>query len=188
MNDKKDVSIEYAHIYTNDKINEEHKLSLDILGSLKKKLVQNNQSAVLVILVDDYSFPDPSFSYEEFENWLSSHGHHPDLILRESQLIPLCDVVIAKLHDGKLQKELTEYIKAKKYPCSLFVAAWYLLRLGYLSHDSFNEDFYAQKLINILPESFRPFEEKAHEIIAASEFAGAEKRIEYSYIKGREIA
>ena len=81
-----------------------------------------------------------------------------------------------------------DYIKSKKYPCSLFIAAWYLLRLGHLKHDSFSEDLYAKRLINILPESFKPFEDKALEIMAASEFSGAEKLVEYSFIHGRLVA
>lgn len=184
----KNVSIEYAHIYTNKKISLEQKTSLQILGKLKKDLEGKNQSISLVILVDDYSFPDPTFDYEKFVLWLSSKGFKPNIILRESQLIPLCDQVLQKVRDAKVKEGLVSYIKAKKYPCSLFIAAWYLLRLGYLKHSSFNTGSFASKLINILPSSFKPFEDKALEIISKTEFSGAEKLIEYSYIEGRLIA
>jgi len=183
----KDVSVEYAHIYTNDKIGEEHKLSLDILGELKEKFSKENIEASLVILIDDYSFPDPSFNYTEFSDWLVEHGHSPDLIMRESQLIPLCDDVVAMIDDNVLKQELTDYVKRKKYPCSLFVAAWYLLRLGVLTHDSFPNHLYAKRLLNILPESFRPYEDRAMDILFKSKHKDIIDRVEHHYFKGREI-
>jgi hypothetical protein len=177
----KDVSIEYAHIYTNDHIGEEHQLSLDILGRLKR----DNSS--LVVLVDDYSFPDPSFDYGTFAAWLTDKGFKPDLVLRESQLIPLCDEVLNLLEVAKLKEELFQYIQARKYPCSLFIAAWYLLRLGRLSTQFFPVELQAQKIENILPESFKPFEEKGLEIIRSTKFTADADKIEYHYFKGRNI-
>ena len=179
----KDVSIEYAHIYTNDHIGEEHQLSLDILGKVKG----NGDTASLVVLVDDYSFPDPSFDYGSFTRWLADRGFKPDLVLRESQLIPLCDEVIKLVEDETLKNEMVGYVRAKKYPCSLFIAAWYLLRLGRLSAAFFPSELQAQKVINILPESFRPFEEKGLEIIRSTKFATDADKVEYCYFKGRAI-
>ncbi len=181
----KDVSIEYAHIYTNNHINEEHQLTLDILGELRKKLKDQRKSFSLSVLVDDYSFPDPTFDYDGFTSWLSDKGFRPEIVYRESQLIPLCDEVLKQLKDDKLKEQLVDYIKAKKYPCSLFIAAWYLLRLGHLRDDSFDQGLVASKLHNILPKSFKPFEDKAIEIISATSFGVSEKQIEYSFIEGR---
>lgn len=178
----KEVSIEYAHIYTNSRIGEEHELSLKTLEKL------DTAGNSLVVLVDDYSFPDPTFNYQEFSEWLSEHGYAPDVVMRESQLIPLCDQVLKLLPDANLKKEITDYIKSKKYPCSLFIAAWYLLRLGKLEHPDFPKTEYAKSLINILPESFRPFEEKGIEIIQNTSYAGLVSKIENSYLKGRLIA
>lgn len=181
----KDLSIEYAHIYTNDKINDEHKLSLDILKNLKV----GNENVSLVILVDDYSFPDPSFDYESFVSWLTKEGRKPDLVFRESQLISTCDEVLKLVKDKQLRSEIEDYIKTKKkYPCSLFVAAWYLLRLGYISSPLFDRKFIARELLNILPQSFEPFEKKAFEIISSTDFLTALQAIKYKYFEGRLIA
>ena len=182
----KDVSIEYAHIYTNNKIGEEQETSLKILQQIKEDVGKSSIS--LVVLVDDYSFPDPSFNYDDFLSWLSGKGFKPDVVFRESQLIPLCDEVLSKLTDRNLKDQLTDYIKIKKYPCSLFISAWYLLRLGYLEDKKFDKKLSAKKLINILPESFKPFEDKALEIIAATPRQEALKQIEYKFMKGRLIA
>ncbi len=178
----KDVSIEYAHIYTNSKISEEHELSIKQLNDVRG----SNES--LVVMVDDYSFPDPSFDYVSFIVWLSEQGHKPGVVIRESQLIPQCDQVLALMIEGKLREEITDYIvKSKKYPCSLFIAAWYLLRLGKLTHSDFPESDYAVRLINILPESFKSFEEKGFQIIRSTPYAELVNQIENRYIEGRSI-
>lgn len=182
----KNLSIEYAHIYTNTQINKEQEVSLQILSKTMKNITDNSVS--LVILIDDYSFPDPSFDYENFSAWLSEKGFKPDIIFRESQLIPLCDEVLQHLTDMKLKDQLNDYIKSKKYPCSLFIAAWYLLRLGVLDFPTFPKELYAKKLINILPESFKPFEDKGLEIMSKTDFKNTEKLVEYRYIEGRQLA
>lgn len=182
----KDVSVEYAHIYTNNKIDQEHKTSLEILDGLKNEL--GDQKLSLVVMVDDYSFPDPTFNYDDFSDWLAHHGHKPDVLFRESQLIPVCDQVLQLIKDAKLKEEIIDYIKAKKYPCSIFIAAWYLLRLGHMEFPAFPADFTAKRLVNILPESFKPFEDKGLEIIASTKFAEAVKNIDYRFFEGRLIA
>jgi hypothetical protein len=182
-NIKKKVSIEYAHIYTNNKIGLEHQLSLDILGQIYKKELHS-----LVVMVDDYSFPDPSFDYGAFVLWLTEKGYEPDLVIRESQLIPLCDEVLKLINDNNLKEQISDYVRAKKYPCSLFVATWYFLRLGYISSPILSSDLIAEKIVNILPLSFKPFEDKALEIIAATNFSDAVKLIDYKYFEGRLVA
>lgn len=184
----KNVSIEYAHIYTNNQINEEHETSLQILGELKDQLTNARQTMSLVVMVDDYSFPDPTFNYDEFTSWLAEKSFKPDLVIRESQLIPLCDQVISMIEKPKLKNQITDYIRNKKYPCSLFIAAWYLLRLGHLNFELFNPELSAEKLINILPKSFKPFEDQGLEIISATKFADAKDKIEYKFFEGRLIA
>lgn len=184
----KNLSIEYAHIYTNDKIGKEHEVSLEELIKITKEAKTNGQSFSLVILVDDYSFPDPTFNYDSFSDWLADNGFKPDIIFRESQLIPLCDEVLKHLQDSKLKEQLNDYIKNKKYPCSLFIAAWYLLRLGFLEYSTFPKELQAKKLINILPESFKPFEDKGMEIMSKTDFKDSKESVKHRYIEGRLLA
>lgn len=184
---KKDISIEYAHIYTNSRIGDEHKLSLDILSKFYEEEKVKKETISLVIMVDDYSFPDPTFDYNEFTSWLAEKGFKPDLMIRESQLIPVCDEVVKLIKNEKMKDEISSYIRSKKYPCSLFIAGWYLIRLGYLTSTIFDDQFVSKKLINILPLSFKPFEDKASEIISSTEFNNAVNSIEYKYFEGRSI-
>lgn len=181
-----DLSIEYAHIYTNAKIGAEHTLSLEILQALYQQ--QPPKAASLLVLVDDYSFPDPTFDYRSFTAWLGSQGFKPDLLFRESQLIPVCDEVLKLVQNSKLREQLCDYIRSKKYPCSLFIAAWYLLRLGHLRSPLFHEALIAEQLMNILPSSFKPFEDMALSIIAATPFKSALEKITYQYHEGRLLA
>lgn len=184
----KDVSIEYAHIYTNQHVNEEHETSLRLLREVSGELQAKSRISSLVVMVDDYSFPDPSFDYVGFADWLDSQGFKPDLLIRESQLIPLCDEVLSMVSNAKLKNQVTDYIKTKKYPCSLFIAAWYLLRLGKLTSPLLTEDLRASELVNILPESFKPFEDKGLEIIAATPYSECVSSIQYKFLPGRLIA
>ena len=182
----KDISIEYAHIYTNNNIGDEQKFSVDILNSVQSDYKGKNIS--LVVMVDDYSFPDPSFDYLSFTSWLKDQGFQPDIVLRESQLIPACDETLALIEDSKLKEQISDYVRAKKYPCSLFVATWYLIRLGHIKSPIFQENLVAGKILNILPLSFKPFEDKAFEIIGATRFSDALNNIENKYFEGRLVA
>ncbi len=184
----RDVSIEYAHIYTNHQIGKEQELSVEILGTLTQEERQHGHTLALLVMVDDYSFPDPSFDYATFATFLGERGFAPDCIIRESQLIPQCDQVLHMLHDQKLKEQLSDYIRVKKYPCSLFIAAWYFVRFGILTHDSFDPVLQAKRLINILPLSFQPFEDKALDIIRATSHAERVSDIDYRYFEGRLVA
>lgn len=182
------ISVEYAHIYTNQHISEEHQLSIDVLGEVKERIQSRDKVASLVVMVDDYSFPDPSFDYDNFSQWLESQGFKPDLLFRESQLIPLCDEVLGLVGNEKLKNQIVDYIKVKKYPCSLFIAAWYLLRLGKLESPLFPGELRSEGLVNILPESFKPFEDKGLDIIKSTPYRDSVSMIQYKFLQGRLIA
>lgn len=182
------VSVEYAHIYTNQKITEEHQVSLQILSGVTRELENTGKSSSLVVMVDDYSFPDPSFNYDEFLSWLGAQGFKPNLLFRESQLIPACDEVLSLIKNGPLKAQVTNYIRAKKYPCSLFIATWYLLRLGRIQSELYPNALQSDELINILPESFKSFEDKGLEIIRTTKFADSADLVHYKFLPGRLIA
>ncbi|HWZ65365.1 MAG TPA: hypothetical protein VNX65_01045 [Patescibacteria group bacterium] len=182
------ISVEYAHIYTNQHISEEHQTSINVLSEVKQTAHDEGKNLSFVVMVDDYSFPDPSFDYRVFSGWLEERGFKPDLLIRESQLIPVCDDVLSVLQNDKLKDQITDYVKAKKYPCSLFIASWYLLRLGKLFSPVFPAELVADELTNILPESFKPFEDKGLEIIAATPYVESVKAIHYRFLPGRLVA
>lgn len=178
----KKLSVEYAHIYTNSKIKNEHKIALEHLYPYL-----NNSENSLVVMVDDYSFPDPSFDYHAFNKWLSDNNSKPNIIIRESQLIPYCDITLSLVQDKNLKQNLVNYIKKGKYPCSLFIATWYLIRLGYIDCDIFPKKEISENLLNILPKSFEPYEEKGLDIIKSTQYKNVLGVIVYEFIEGRDI-
>lgn len=182
----KKYSIEYAHIYTNESSTKEHDMCIEILRDTTKDIPKDDIS--LVVMVDDYSFPDPSFDYEGFFVWLRDVGVHPDVTIRESQLITHCDTVVRLIENERLRGQIRDYIIAsKKYPCSLFIATWYLIRLWGVASGLLPEKEVAEELINILPESFRPFEEKGFEIIQNTKYRNLLENIKNRYFDGRII-
>lgn len=178
----KKLSIEYAHIYTNSEINKEHIIALEYLGPYL-----NNFGNSLVVMIDDYSFPDHDFDYFNFTSWLSKNNSTPNVLIRESQLVPDCDFVLSLIQNPKLKNDIVSFIKKEKYPCSLFIATWYLVRLGCVESHIFPKSEVSEKLLNILPESFKPFEEKGLDIIRNTKFSKHVDKIEYQFIKGRQI-
>ena len=187
MSIKRNYSIEYAHIYTNMIVGQEQQVSIKVLKECQRHFVKNGENPSFTVLIDDYSFPEGSFNYSEFNNWLIKQGIPPDVIMQESYLIPQCDKVLSIITKKSLKKKLESYVKSNRYPCSLFIAAWYLLRLGKLRHPKFPKKYYAKRLINILPESFKPYEDKALQIISKTIFKGSEKMIEHRYFTGKKI-
>lgn len=182
------VSIEYAHIYTNQNISDEHQTSVDSLSDAINQFHDVDKDTSLVVMVDDYSFPDPSFDYASFTSWLEEQGFKPNILFRESQLMPVCDELLGVIENNKLKKQITDYVKTKKYPCSLFIAAWYLIRLGKLSSPLFPKELVSDELFNILPESFKPFEDQGLSIIASTPYKDSVQNISYNFIEGRLIA
>ncbi len=108
-------------------------------------------------------------------------------MIRESQLISDCDNVISLIKDRQIKDDLVNYVKKGKYPCSLFIATWYLIRLGCIDSEIFPKQEQGKSLLNILPESFKPYEDKGLDIIKATKFASRVDDIKYHFISGRSL-
>ncbi|MDP3962786.1 MAG: hypothetical protein Q8Q03_02895 [bacterium] len=152
---------------------------MEILEKVKQEFYQKKIS--LAVMVDDYSFPESSFDYVIFSKWLDDQGYKPDILIKESQLIPSCNEVLNLIQNKDMKSHVSDYVHTKKYPCSLFIATWYLLRLGCIKSPVVGNEFTAERLINILPLGFKEFEDRSFEIIRSTEFAGMVDRIENRY-------
>jgi hypothetical protein len=161
-----DFSIEYCHIYTNQSFSNENFASIQELERIKQRILPDG-TCQLVIMVDDYS-PRVSdvFDYASFINRLDQKNAMPSVLINESDLLSQNETVIGWIKDNKLRKRLTRYIKKTgRHPCSLFIASWYLMRLGWLI--PIGGITPAKKLVNILPSRFKEHEGLAREIIAS---------------------
>lgn len=172
-------SIEYSHIYTNEVFSNKHALSVLLLKSILEKSFTHN----LCVMVDDYSpSEETSFDYNRFLSELKTLNAVPQHIIFESQLLIHNKRILDQTRSTKVGRSLASYIDRKeKHPCSLFIASWYLIRLGYMRNNW--GILPAEKLINILNESFLLHERKALPIIKAFTGENLSHKINNYYIK-----
>lgn len=169
----KDLGIEFAHIYSNQQFGEEQAASIQVLKQLERT-IPPRKNVSRTVLIDDYS-PNISierFAFDSFIKNLNRHQAAPDAIVRESSLIPYCQRLIRAIRQPRIRKELERYLQnSQQYPCSLFIASWYLLRLGFFGRPRIpcmigaSDDLLSREIVNVVPDYFRPAEEKALEII-----------------------
>lgn len=174
-------SIEYFHIYTDEAVGREHLEGLDHLHRLIGERQLGRAEYRLCVLVDDYSRPDKQFDYVKLLQGLEKRGSRPDYLTREHELTPAADEVLGMVADTRRRRGLLRYIDRKGYPCSLLTAAWHLARLGRLRYIPSSITAHAERLINILPERFRVYEDEARRIIGESQFSGSLECIENLY-------
>ncbi|HEY9713120.1 MAG TPA: hypothetical protein V6C72_06600 [Chroococcales cyanobacterium] len=170
--------IEYSHIYVDERFGAEHIKSIARMKSFESSF-QKRQSAIRrIILIDDYSPPVESrtLQYGEFLGQLADRGASPDVMVEESALAPYCERVIDALPEGRFRRSLLRLIESRqKYPCSLFVAAWYMLRLGAFGEPNLNCvmgsacQLQTDEILNILPDKFEKAEGLALDIIRETE-------------------
>lgn len=70
----------------------------------------------------------------------------------------------------------------------MFIAAWYLMRFGRIGSELYPKYLVADKILNILPESFKPFEDKGLQIIASTKHDDVLVDIAYEFLPGRLIS
>ena len=175
-------SVEFFHIYTDEKISQVHEASLYYLQEARKAWHFDGE---LILLIDDYNPKQQTLRTQEVFDYLKRENVYPAFWAYESDLIDNAKRLLDRISSPKLQKSYRNYIeKHDKYPCSLLTATWYLTRLGFLPYAEIikttSEEKYrpADRLINILPQDYEPIELKAIGIIRNSEFRGAEDKIQ----------
>jgi hypothetical protein len=184
--------IEYAHIYTNQCFSGEHIESIRRLQQYESSIDRRNVVIRRIILLDDYSpakAPDKEMT-ETFLLELAKYDALPDLILAESALVPYCQDVVSMIGDKRLKRRLVRYIESRgKFPCSLFIAAWYLLRLGAFGKPTLlcllgqTEDLFTDRLMTILPNKFESPETEALEIIKSTESSELLRLIQHQFFQ-----
>jgi hypothetical protein len=170
--------IEYAHIYIDEQFGYEHVQSLLVLKQVEES-IRADADVRRIVLIDDYNPPKSSYrlNIDSLMRAFADNNATPDVVVAESALEPYCAAVIEMIDSSKLQSSLNRYRQStERYPCSLFIAAWYLLRLGVFGQPSLAtvrgeaKDLYTDSLVTILPNAFQTPENKALEIIKNSKF------------------
>jgi hypothetical protein len=158
----KAYSIECAQPY--DSTDTSHTASAIALRDLLSRVSKSGEDASVVVLVNDKTYPDHSYDLDSYASWLQSNGFEPDVVAR-----------VTLETAATLQSD-------EKYTSQLFIAAWCLVRLGYLQSERFNPELQAEELVNILPLAFKAGEDQSLDIIKATHYAEAADKIEYIFI------
>jgi hypothetical protein len=184
---KSDYNIEFAHVYVNENFANEHYRAAQIAERRVREIKKQEQSCVLVLLIDDYNPSNFVLNTDNFLERLDKMGVKPDYVVYESEMVTYGDRVLEELNNG-IRKQYLRYIKKHgKYPCSFLIAIWYLLRLGFLDIKPIikslaSKPFIAHKIINILPRKYKSVENKALDIINSTRFKDLVKdKIEYIF-------
>lgn len=153
---KVDYNIEFAHIYSNEKIGKEQLESVNIVKDLVKKLDKKNKTYTLCVLIDEYHPVYSNFNLDEFLMRFKKIGILPAYIGYEGELVPSARLLLKqipkkfltskKMHAKlKFVKEIvslkTDYklVRLKEMPvvkfeeeytCVFLSSAWSLFRLG----------------------------------------------------------
>jgi hypothetical protein len=176
----KNYSVECAQPYENSGNYEAFAVTL---RGLLQQIHQHSQTASIVLLVDDVTYPRKDFNFDKYASWLRENGFEPDFVARESQITEACDKVLQAIDVSKLKPELAVALQSEeKYISQLFIASWCLVRLGHIRVESFSSELQAERLVNILPTSFKPGEDESLEIIRATPYGKAAENIDYIFV------
>ena len=186
-------NIEYFHIYTDETIEARHQEGLDSLKALQQSWSFEYDK---IVLIDNYNPVEHVTSANDVLSHLKNEGMLPDFWAYEGDMIENAKMFLESIKDGKLKRSYIRYIENKgKYPCSLLTATWYLTRLGKFDMttiQSTSDRLYmpAKRLFNLLPEDYKPVEDRAFELIMNSPYAADADRVQdlfYPVTAGRSL-
>lgn len=189
--------VEYFHIYTDEKIEMRHEIGVEYLKAIETSW---DISYKRIIMVDNYNPTEHVLDIETVLDYLESKDMAPDFWAYEGDLVTNAQLLLDALTSSKLKKNYLQYIaKHNKYPCSLLTATWYLTRLGRFSaegiiHGSDPEKAIVyepvERLINLLPQDYKPVEQRARELILKSKYSEDAEKIQdlfYPIDSGRSL-
>lgn len=180
-----DYNIEFGHIYIDQQPGSEQTQAIEILKSTIAKLNRAGKSHVTTMLIDDISPEGARLDIGGYTAATSSNVPL-DFIFLESTLGIFKDTILAdipeteKIHGRKNQSLYIKdsggnrvmILKPDGTPtCSLYIAIWFLGRLGIYSDISrwginlHNKEFAARKIITILSEGYKLSDEQALAIL-----------------------
>lgn len=190
-------SVEFFHIYTDEKIEERHKLGLEYLKAAQQAWPFEYQK---IVLIDNYNPTTHVLNEGDVFEYLQAENSLPDYWALEGDLVENAKKLLDAVTSPKLKKSYLRYIENhNKYPCSLLTATWYLTRLGSLKSDGVirgangnSKSKYkpAARLINLLPQDYKPVEERARELILKSSFSAEADKVQdlfYPVDSGRAL-
>ncbi len=177
--EKLQYSIECAKEYNSDA---KDFLLVESLNQTISNLGIDKSEFTVTCLIDDLTYQVKNFDFTNYGLWMVKQGVLNYALFYESFLVPMCNQLLGKLDLNAVSSKLIFHNDNRiKYTSPMFIATWFLARLGYIDCGGYNI-MQAKKLINILPSSFKTGENQAIQIIAASELSKASDQIQHIYI------
>lgn len=182
---EKRVNVEYAHIYADKEFSFEQLESIIQLQKYLSKVSRKN--VALSVLIDEYNPKYIHFDETQYLLSLLQHNARPDFVGYESRLVQFKDILFQRLskHDAR---GIIKFEHARgKVPCSMLIALWNLLRLGFFGSEKqvvkrlSNVNFVAEEVINILPKKYIEVENKALRYLRESKLSSYINRIHHIY-------
>ncbi len=188
-------NIEFFHIYTDETIDSRHGEGLESLRSLQRSWSFEYDK---IVMIDNYNPTVHRTTAEEILEHLRSQGMEPEYWAYEADMVSNAKLFLDSLPESKIKRSYVRYIENHgKFPCSLLTATWYLTRLGRFdmsvikASNPYVRPFEpALRLFNLLPEDYKPVEQRAHELILASDYRDDADRIQdffYPVSAGRAV-
>jgi len=188
-------NIEFFHIYTDEKIEARHEEGLESLRAIAQSWSFDYDK---IVLIDNYNPTEPVTSAQEVLDYLRGQNMLPEYWAYEGDMVENAKKLLDSLPEGKLKRSYLRYIENRgKYPCSLLTATWYLTRLGRFDTSVIQATDVeyvpyqpAHRLFNLLPDDYKPVEDRAHAVILASPYAADSDRIQdffYPTSAGRSL-
>lgn len=202
-----DYNLEFAHIYGNEQFGPEQARAAQRANEIMTRLSAEGKTFVTSVLIDEFNPTTNTLDEAELIVQLKVNNAPVDFIGYESRFAAVADLIIPELppalltlkyldnsgkamltlQDGGMMVGLEERTPAPKYVGVMPVTAWTLCRLGVypVPADAVkslsNKKFAARKIITILPEKYRPVEERVTEIIKNLPYADRLPDIEYEF-------
>lgn len=169
------VIVEAGHIYSGEKVSDEHQMGLMIGRCVAEVLEEIGLEVSTMLFIDDYNGSGESQeTLSLYQESLNSIGFEPKEIVYETSLTTMAnDLILDLKRKGKVKKikerdcllagsqGLIDLWRNGKYSCSILDAALYLTK--------------AQKsdgglLVTVLPKSYREQQRKTKLILSAMQF------------------
>ncbi len=180
-----DINIEYAHIYTDQEASDEQRLSVEATLRYLRGLPERT-STVLTVMVVEYHPKHSNLLLTSYIDFLEDMNLRPHYVVMEGDLRVHAYKVLYSL-PRRMRRDLSRRISSKEsFPCSLLTATWYLYRLGCFGNHVPTlqigiptPEFFAKRIVTVLPEFYQANENRALEIIEASAWKNWRPCIEY---------
>lgn len=180
----KKVSIEFAHIYTDETISYEQTETKRLVINYIQR-IRDTHEIYLYNMIDDYNPQRHILNIETFKSYLQKDIPYKINFFYESEMMKYASQTLEFLNN-KDKNSYERYIsKNNIFPCSLLALTFYLIRLGVIN---IGENIKAHEIVNFLGYRFFEIENYIIKLLKRSKLSGVEKHVRTVYVKENNVS